>query len=523
MHNRALFLACMMVVAPACRSPELKHDAPAADTAPVTMPDTLAALDSALAVDTGSIPESYFLAADSASPVGFRRPWTGDLGGMQERRFIRVLVTPSRTDYFVDRGTRRGISYDAMRAFEAELNRTLGLRVKRVRLMFIPVPRNRLLPALVEGVGDVAVGTITITPERQRLVDFTTPIAQRVREVVVTGPGVALAGTIDDMSGRDLFLRPSSSYWEHAGEVNRRLVAAGKPPIVLRALPEALDDEDILEMVHAGLLSATAVDEFQVRLWGRVLTGLTANPGAVLAGDRSVAWAIRKGSPELEAALNDFLRRHRQGTVFGNTLINRYLRNTRYIARDSAGRQQFEAMVGLFQRFGDRYEMDPLLTMALGYQESRLNQAAVSPVGAIGVMQVMPATGRQMNVGDIRRLEPNVHAGTKYLHHLMEVYFPVAPEDLTNRMLLTFASYNAGPNRIRRLRREAAKRGLDPDVWFGNVEIPVAEAIGAETVTYVSNIFKYYVAYRIMVQDREARQRARGAFTPDAGGPGGGV
>jgi len=149
------------------------------------------------------------------------------------------------------------------------------------------------------------------------------------------------------------------------------------------------------------------------------------------------------------------------------------------------------------------------MMMALGYQESRLNQSAVSPVGAIGVMQVMPPTGRQMNVGDIRQLEPNIHAGIKYMHHLMEVYFPTAPQDMVNRNLLTFASYNAGPNRIRRLRREAANRGLDPDVWFDNVEILAAETIGRETVTYVSNIFKYYVAYQLMLDDRAAREAAR--------------
>lgn len=493
-----------------------KEPAPAQEAAPTAAPgaamrDTMAALDSALAVDTASIPESYFLTADSASPVGFRRPWTGDFDGMRERRFIRVLVTPSRTDYFVDQGTRRGIAYDATRAFEAELNRKLGLRVRRIRLMYIPVPRERLLTGVAEGLGDIAVGPITVTPERQRLVDFTIPVAQRIREIVVTGPGAAPVDAIEDMSGREVFIRPSSSYWEHVTAVNRRLEAAGRPPIRLQPVPEALDDEDILEMVHAGLLSATIVDEYLGKLWARALTGLTLNEGAVAHEGGSFAWAFRKGSPLLEQELNAFVRTHRQGTLFGNTLINRYARSTRFItgARDSADRARFEQMVSLFLRYGAQYELDALLTMALAYQESRLNQAAVSPVGAIGVMQVMPATGRQMNVGDIRQLEPNIHAGNRYLHHLMEVYFPATPADLTNRMLLTFASYNAGPNRIRRLRREAANRGLDPDVWFDNVEVLAAEAIGSETVTYVSNIFKYYTAYRLMLEEKEARERAR--------------
>ena len=507
--SRFSFLAVLVLSSCTGDKPPAPGNAPA-DTVPL---DTLAALDSALKQDTASIPESYFLTADSASPVGFRRPWKGDFDGMRERRFIRVLVTPSRTDYFVDQGTRRGIAYDATRAFEAELNRKLGLRVRRVRLMYIPVPRERLLSGLTDGLGDIAVGPITITPERQRLVDFSLPVAQRINEIVVTGPGSTPLSSIDEMSGRDVFIRPSSSYWEHATAVNRRLVAEGKRPIGLKALPEALDDEDILEMVHAGLLPATIVDEYMGRLWARVLSGLTLSPAAVTSEGGALGWAFRKGSPALERELNAFVRAHRQGTLFGNTLINRYARNIRFItgARDSADRQRFEEMVDLFRRYGTQYELDALLTMALGYQESRLNQNARSPVGAIGVMQVMPATGQQMNVGDIRRLEPNIHAGTRYLDHLMEVYFPTTPADLTNRMLLTFASYNAGPNRIRRLRREAANRGLDRDVWFDNVEVLAAEAIGAETVTYVSNIFKYYVAYRLMLEEREARERAREA------------
>ena len=264
-------------------------------------------------------------------------------------------------------------------------------------------------------------------------------------------------------------------------------------------------------MVHAGVFPATIVDEYLARLWARVLPGIALQPGAVVSEDGALAWAFRKGSPELEQSVNTFLRAHRQGTRFGNTLIRRYTQGTRFVApvRTSTAQQSFEQMVEMFGRYSDKYQMSTAMMMALAYQESRLSQAAVSPVGALGVMQLMPATGRQMNVGDIRQLEPNIHAGIKYMHHLMEVYFPATPKDTVNRTLLTFASYNAGPNRIRRLRREAAARGLDPDVWFDNVEILAAETIGRETVTYVSNIFKYYVAYKLMLDDRAAREAAR--------------
>lgn len=499
------WVMALAVVFVACGG-EAPTEKPGAESAPR---DTASALDSELAQDTASIPESVFLADDS-EPLGFRRPWKGDLSGMIERRYIRVLVTPSRTTYFVEQGRKHGLSYEAVRAFEGQLKK-LRTGVRRVRVLFIPVSRDRLLTGVRDGLGDLAVAQITVTPERRAMVDFSEPEATGVKEIVVTGGDGPELNGIDDLSGMEVFVRRSSSYWEHVEALNRRFEAQGKAPVKLRAMPEELDDEDILEMVNAGLVSTTIVDEYLAQLWARVLPNIRPQPAIATSTDGAFAWAFRKGSPELEAEVNAFVRTHRKGTSFGNTVIRRYTGSTRFVASAAATpeRKKFEAMVELFRRYADKYELDALLMMAKGYQESRLNQAAVSPVGAIGVMQVMPATGRKMNVGDIRELAPNIHAGIKYVHHLMEVYFPTEPKDVPNRTLLTFASYNAGPNRIRRLRREAADRGLDRNLWFDNVEVLAAEAIGSETVTYVSNIFKYYVAYRLMLEEKEAREAAR--------------
>ena len=168
----------------------------------------------------------------------------------------------------------------------------------------------------------------------------------------------------------------------------------------------------------------------------------------------------------------------------------------------SRRRQKFRQTVDLFKKYGDRYQFDYLLLAAQGYQESGLNQGVRSPVGAIGIMQVMPATGKELGVGDIYQVEPNIHAGAKYMRKIMEEYFSDASFDDLNRNLFAFASYNAGPNRIARLRKTAASKGYDPDVWFDNVERVVAEKVGQEPVRYVSNIFKYYVAYKLAVQHR---------------------
>ena len=312
--------------------------------------------------------------------MGFRLPWKGDLDGMIERRFIRVLVTPSRTTFFIDKGSRFGLTFEAMQAFETQLNQRLGLRVKRVRVMFIPVPRDRLLTGLRDGLGNLAVSQIKVTPARRAMADFSIPAARNVREVVVTGAGGPKLASIDALAGRPVYLRRASSYWEHAEAINRRLAVEGKPPIELRPVPEALRDEDILEMVHAGTFPATIVDEYMARLWARVLPGIALHPDAFVSEDGTLAWAFRKGSPELEKTVNEFLRTHRQGTLFGNTLIRRYTESARFIApaRDRPAPRDFERMVELFGRFADKYQMSAAM-LALGYQESRLNQAAVSP------------------------------------------------------------------------------------------------------------------------------------------------
>ena len=168
-----------------------------------------------------------------------------------------------------------------------------------------------------------------------------------------------------------------------------------------------------------------------------------------------------------------------------------------------------------FRKYGDKYELDYLLVMAQAYQESQLNQEARSPVGAIGVMQVMPATGQDMAVGDINQIEPNIHAGVKYMRFMMNQFYENEPMDRLNKGLFTFASYNAGPGRLQQLRKLAAKRGLDPNHWFNNVELIAAEKIGRETVQYVSNIYKYYLAYRMVEEERADRAKAKEGVTQE--------
>ena len=449
-------------------------------------------------------------------PAELQKPWTGDLDGMIERRIIRVLVVNSKTFYFHDKGVLRGATVDYYRLFEMELNKKLAAEKKlknknlKVHVYFIPMRRDQLLPALVAGKGDIAGANLTITPERQKLVDFTSAVLVNVSEIVVSGPASPKIASLDDLSGKEIFVRKSSSYYESLADLNKKFAAAKKPPVKLKEAPETLEDEDLLEMLDAGLIALVVVDKHKAEFWKQIFPKLTLHDNIVVRSGGDVAPAIRKGSPQVKAALDEFTTRNRVGTAIGNELLTRYLKNVKYVknAASEKERKKFLTLVQYFQKYGAQYDVDWLLMGAQGYQESQLNQNAKSRVGAVGVMQVMPATGKDMKVGNIRETEANIHAGIKYMRWMIDQYYGNEPMTNLDKALFAFASYNAGASRISSLRKEAATRGLDPNVWFQNVEYVAAEKLGQETVTYVSNIYKYYIAYRLVMESRAAKEEA---------------
>ena len=367
-----------------------------------------------------------------------------------------------------------------------------------------------MVPDLLAGLGDIIAAGFTITPEREKLVDFAIPSTSKpVSEIVVTGPQSPKLSSLDDLAGKEVFVRKSSSYWGHLEQLNARFKKEGKAAVSLRAAPEDLEDEDLLEMLNAGLFGIAVVDDYKLQIWTQIYPKIVARPDLAVSAGGDLAWAFRPNSPQLKTALDAFLKTHRQGTTFGNTLLKRYTGNPKFVAnaRSPEELKKFQSVVDLFRKYAGKYDVDFLLMLAQGYQESRLDQKVKSQVGAVGVMQVMPATGKELGVGDIAQLEPNIHAGVKYMRFMIDRYYKDEPMTPVNKGLMTFASYNAGPAKIRQLRQEAARRGLDPNVWFNNVEIVASEKIGAETVTYVSNIYKYYITYRLVLEDIERQKK----------------
>lgn len=463
------------------------------------------------AKDSGTISESLLPMNDS---------WIGDLDGMRKRRTIRLLVPYSKTFYFVDKGGKQfGITYDVGHAFEEWLNEREKTKTLRISVVFIPVARERLLTGLADGTGDIAAGNITITEQREKIAQFADPFARNIREVLVTGPTAAPVATLDDLAGREIHVRRSSSYFEHLETLSRALEAKGLKPIALTPLDDELEDEDALEMVNAGLLPWAVVDEHKAQIWTSVFTKLAVRSDLAINQGGEIAWAMRKDSPQLLAAVNDFVATHKLGTTFGNILKKRYLGNDTFVKRSTSTEEleKFQAIAQLFKKYGERYDFDWLMVAAQGYQESKLDQSARSPRGAVGVMQLLPSTAADKSVGITgidKSTENNIHAGVKYLRTLVDKYLDDPALDRKNRTLMAFAAYNAGPGNLRKFRKLAANSGLDPNVWFHNVEHAAADIVGRETVQYVGNIYKYYVAYRLATERAEERSKAKQGMMP---------
>ena len=448
------------------------------------------------------------------------RVLTGDFDAMVERRLIRFVVPFSRTLYFNDKGRERGLTADTVRDFERWINKKYGAKLGKrpITVAIIPTTRDALLESVTAGRADVAAGNLTVTEERLAIVDFAAPpeLSKPVSEVLVTGPKSPPVASLDDLAGKTLHVRPSSSYHASVVALSERLTKAGKPAIRIVPLPDELEDEDAMEMLNAGLLQLLVVDDWKATMWAQILPSIKVRGDVVLKSGVRIGWAIRKGSPGLQAEIDDFYRNFLKKQAVGPARLKQYMSRVKQM-KDPTGSSElrrFEQTIALFEKYGQKYGFDPLMLAAQGFQESQLKQDAKSHVGAVGVMQVMPATGAELKVGDIQQIEPNIHAGTKYMDQLMTRYFKDAKFDDANRALFAFAAYNAGPGRIAQMRSEAAKRGLNPDVWFNNVELVTAEKVGVETTTYVRNIYKYYVAYKLTEAMNQEREKAKQQVKP---------
>jgi membrane-bound lytic murein transglycosylase MltF len=450
---------------------------------------------------------------ESPDDIWSHNVWLGDYTEMVGRRIIRVLIPPGKTFFFLDEGQKRGLAYDNMMAFERYVNKHLKSKYIQVKVVVIPTSRKNLIPYLQQGYGDIVAGNLTITEERQQLVDFSDPLLQDVEEIVVSSANVPLLGNLFDLSGQDVYVRKSSSYYESLQKLNSTLLSLNKKPVTLHIADEYLEDEDLLEMMNAGLIPMIVMDSHKAQFWAKIFSEIKLQSQLKLRVGGNIALAVRKQTPELLQVVNGFVKENKKGTLAGNMLFTKYLVNSNYIKNnlEDTTRIKYQQTYELFQKYGRQYDWPHLLLIALAFQESGLDQKKRSKAGAIGIMQVLPRTARDKNVAieHIDILENNIHAGAKYLRFIKSRYFADDSMDELNSNLFAIAAYNAGPARVARLRKEAASKGLDPDVWFNNVEIVASLRIGRETVQYVGNIYKYYIVYKHILKQRQVKAKGK--------------
>ena len=443
------------------------------------------------------------------------KPWSGDFEGMVERRVIRAVVPYGGYQFFYDEGKPRGAIYELLQRFESFINKELERRHIRVYVVVIPVGRNELFSALEEGHADLVAGDLTITDERAAQFSFSRPLLRDIDEVIVTGPAAPDLAGMDSLAGQEIFVRESSSYFEHLQGVVADFTARGLTPPVIKSVDELLEAEDILELVDTGIIGIAVLDDYKADFWAELFPNITVRHDLVINEGGSLGWAMRKDSPELAAILDRFLRKYGRGTLVGNVIFDRYLADAERIRCVNAGQKldDLEEVAEVFRQYGEQFDFDWLMLAAQGFQESGLRQDRRSPAGAVGIMQIKPSTAADPNIGvnDVSTIDNNVRAGAKYLRFIADRYFDDDGINPLNQWLLSLAAYNAGPARAARLRREASDNGYDPNRWFDNVEIIAARRIGRETVTYVANIFKYFVGYQIAAERLNLRTEQYGS------------
>ncbi|MFV8458483.1 transglycosylase SLT domain-containing protein [Vibrio owensii] len=425
-------------------------------------------------------------------------PYVGDLDTLKEKKAVRILVSADLGFYYIQNGKPKGIISELIYEFERHLRKNK----KVINIQVIPVVRNELIPKLIAGYGDVIVANLTITDERKKRITFSEPVRENVSEIIVTSSKYSDIKTVDDLSGLDVWVRESSSYHQSLTKVNNYFTIKNKPLINILFLDEVIQDFETLEMISAGLIDITVLDRHKTGMWGNIFPSVVFHNQITVRENAQIGWGIRKGSPQLEGAVNKFIKEVRVGTLFGNVVNERYLENDKWLRnflnRDNAVRSK--ELLDIFYLYSQEYHFPHLLMLAQGFQESGLNQNVISHMGAVGIMQILPTTARDraINISNIYEKEPNIHAGVKYMHYLRE-YF-VNEKDISDNDIIYFclAAYNAGPGNIRKMRRIAKEKGYDPNVWFSNVEVVTRQYIGLEPIHYVSSINRYFIAYKLL-------------------------
>src|SRR5271169_4559378 len=293
---------------------------------------------------------------------------TGDLDEMAKDRNIRALVILNPIGFFYDKGQPRGVMYEALEEFQKFANQKLKTGKLDVKVTFLPMRVDQIEAALTEGVGDIIASGIVVTPDREKRVAFSTPIQTDVTQIIVTGPSFGAVSTLADLGGKEVYANPLTTYYENLQKANEALQKLGKTPIVVKAADKNLLEDDLVQMVNAGLIPATVTTKQKAALWAQVLDHIQPHPDLAIATGGQLAWVMRKNNPQLKQLVDEFVASHAVGSSFGNTLVRRYLQSTKWVKNSTSGEEmkKFQTNLGLFQKYAGEYDFDYLMIAAQG-------------------------------------------------------------------------------------------------------------------------------------------------------------
>ncbi len=455
------------------------------------------------------------LFTDVHVPARQREVWLGDLDGILERGQLRVLIPFSRTFFFQEKGKDLGLSTEILKLYEQFLNDQVVLGDKKMELIFLPTPQERLLDDLLAGKGDVIAADIAPQLTQKQGVKIISPVALEIQEILVTGSNASQFKSIFNLSGQQITVRESSSYAASLQKLNNTLTSIGRKPVKIQFAAPFLQDEDLLEMTGIGLLPMTVIDNHVGEFWSNVLHGVTLHKKIALRTAKELTWLIRADNLLLEESIRYFKENNYLPQDGHQGLTDYYRKKGEGLKNnlELAALERYQSTLPLFEKYGKKYRFPPLLLAALAFQRSGLNPA-FDKNGAVGVMGLDPSAplqeGLEINLKKIRKTAYNIHAAARHLRFLADHYFASPKLGTLDRNLMAFAAYTASPEQIIAARKKAALAGFNPDLWFNHTETALLSDELEENKNIarsVRNIYKYSKIYEYLSTQDKGQDR----------------
>ncbi len=445
--------------------------------------------------------------------------YTYDFEELVKTGVIRILVVYDGVNYYFVDGHEDGFAVAMGKQLKKYINEThIKNDSNKIDIQYIPVRTDQIFKLLEKGVGDIAASFIIPTQRLKNEVAFTDPFMQELSELVVTKKGSYKIKSIKDLSGISVYIRKSSKAYETIKALNIAFRTMNWAPVNIVLVQETMQDAELIQRISNGEIPATIISSAQAKLWEHIFTNIKFHTEFPVSSHNTMNWAIRNYNYHLLNIVNQFIALYNQDTKSGKKIVGTYFRPLANSTSTHSKKQslstmgmkfdEFQKFKTVFKKYGEEYDLDWRLLMSQAYQESTFNPNAKSPKGPIGLFQVSPTMAQNFlvnSVDELKTIDGNAKAATKYLKYIVDNYLKGSYYlDNQNKMAFALASYNAGPGRIKYYRTLAERQGLDPNVWFNNVEKIVAEKGLSETVNYVSSILK---RYRAFVQSEESHKK----------------